>query len=89
MKVTIKKNSKIKNKKLVNQLIGEIVNVGWGEDGVADLNEFMKGMYGREWDGRVGRVEKLKEDVLEEYGIKIGVDCEREEVYIWSAQDEG
>ena len=68
---------KIKNKKMVNEFIGLIVNVGGGEDGVVGLNEFMNGMY-----GKIESVEKLKKDVLNEYGIKIGVDEENEEVFV-------
>ena len=75
---------KIKNKKMVNEFIGLIVNVEGGEDGVVGLNEFMNGMY-----GKIESVEKLKKDVLNEYGIKIGVDEENEEVFVWSEGDEG
>ena len=70
-------NMKIKNKKMVNEFIGLIVNVEGGEDGVVGLNEFMNGMY-----GKIESVEKLKRDVLNEYGIKIGVDEENEEVFV-------
>jgi len=69
---------KIKNKKLINEFIGMIVNVGGGEDGEVGLNEFMYGMYGYGWDGESESVEKLKKDVLNEYGIKIDV-CEYNE----------
>lgn len=69
---------KIKNKKLINEFIGMIVNVGGGEDGEVGLNEFMFGMYGYGWDGKSESVEKLKVDVLNEYGIKIDV-CEYNE----------
>ena len=75
---------KIKNKKMVNEFIGLIVNVGGGEDGVVGLNEFMNGMY-----GKIESVEKLKKDIFNEYGIKIGVDEENEEVFVWSEGDEG
>ena len=75
---------KIKNKKMVNEFIGLMVNVGGGEDGVVGLNEMMNGMY-----GKIESVEKLKRDVLNEYGIKIGVDEENEEVFVWSEGDEG
>ena len=68
---------KIKNKKMVNEFIGLIVNVGGGEDGVVGLNEFMNGMY-----GKIESVEKLKKDIFNEYGIKIGVDEENEEVFV-------
>ena len=68
---------KIKNKKLVNEFVGMMVNVGGGEDGMVGLNEFMMGMY-----GKVKSVEKLKYDVLNEYGFKIGVDEENEVVFV-------
>ena len=68
---------KIHNKKLINEFIGLMVNVEGGEDGVVGLNEMMNGMY-----GKIESVEKLKKDVLNEYGIKIGVDEENEEVFV-------
>lgn len=73
----------IKNKKLVNEFIGMIVNVRGGEDGMVGLNEFMYGMY-----GRVEDVKMLKRDILNEYGIKIGVDEENEVVYVWGEGDD-
>ena len=36
------KKMKIKNKKLVNEFVGMMVNVGGGEDGMVGLNEFKK-----------------------------------------------
>ena len=74
---------KIKNKKLINEYMGMIVNIVGGEDGEVGLNEFMYGMYGKVWDNSDEMVSKLKEDVLNEYGIKIGVNEENESVYIW------
>ena len=71
---------KIKNKKMVNEFIGLMVNVGGGEDGVVGLNEFMFGMYGKGWDGEDESVEKLKKDIFNEYGIKVGVNSDNEEV---------
>ena len=47
------------------------------------LNEFMYGMY-----GRVEDVKMLKRDILNEYGIKIGVDEENEVVYVWGEGDD-
>ena len=73
---------KIKNKKLINEFIGMIVNVGGGEDGEVGLNEFMFGMYGKGWDNSDEMVSKLKKDVLNEYGIKIGVNEDGECVYV-------
>lgn len=73
----------IKNKKLVNEFMGMMVNVRGGEDGMVGLNEFMYSMY-----GRVEDVKMLKKDILNEYGIKIGVDEENEVVYIWSEGDD-
>ena len=69
---------KIKNKKLVSEFIFDMmVNVGGGEDGVVGLNEMMNGMY-----GKIESVSKLKKDILNEFGIKIGVNEENEEVYV-------
>ena len=73
----------IKNKKLVNEFIGMIVNVRGGEDGMVGLNEFMYDMY-----GRVEDVKMLKRDILNEYGIKIGVDEENEVVFVWGEGDD-
>lgn len=73
----------IKNKKLVNEFMGMMVNVRGGEDGMVGLNEFMYSMY-----GRVEDVKMLKKDILNEYGIKIGVDEENEVVYIWGEGDD-
>ena len=73
---------KIKNKKMVNEFIGLIVNVEGGEDGVVGLNEFMNGMYGKGWDGEEESVEKFKKDIFNEYGIKVGVNMDEEEVYV-------
>ena len=79
---------KIKNKKLVNEFIGMIVNVGGGEDGEVGLNEFMVGMYGKGWDESDEMVSMLKRDVLNEYGIKIGVNEENESVFVWDSRDD-
>ena len=49
----------IKNKKLVNEFMGMMVNVRGGEDGMVGLNEFMYGMY-----GRVEDVKMLKRDIF-------------------------
>ena len=73
----------IKNKKLVNEFMGMMVNVRGGEDGMVGLNEFMYSMY-----GRVEDVKMLKRDILNEYGIKIGVDEENEVVYVWGEGDD-
>ena len=73
----------IRNKKLVNEFMGMMVNVRGGEDGMVGLNEFMYSMY-----GRVEDVKMLKKDILNEYGIKIGVDEENEVVYIWGEGDD-
>ena len=78
---------KIKNKKLINEFIDMIVVVGEGEDGEVGLNEFMFGMYGKGWDGKSESVEKLKVDVLNEYGIKIGVNEDGECVYVLSGDE--
>jgi hypothetical protein len=79
---------KIKNKKLVNKFIKVIKDVEGGEDGMVGLNEFCMGMYGYGWDGLDESVEKLKKDVLEEYGIEIGVNMDNEDVYLKDDGDE-
>jgi len=76
----------MKNKKLVNKFIKVIKDVGGNDDGMVGLNEFMMGMYGKVWDGLDESVEKLKKDVLEEYGVEIGVNKDNEDVYL---KDEG
>ena len=75
---------KIKNKKLINEFIDMIVVVGGGEDGEVGLNEFMYGMYGKVWDNSDEMVSRLKKDVLDMYGVKIGVNEDGECVYVLS-----
>ena len=79
---------KIKNKKLVNKFIKVIKDVGGNDDGMVGLNEFMIGMYGDDWDGKDESVEVLKKDVLEEYGVEIGVNKDNEDVYLKDDGDE-
>ena len=79
---------KIKNKKLVNKFIKVIKDVGGNDDGMVGLNEFMMGMYGDGWDGKDESVEVLKKDVLEEYGVEIGVNKDNEDVYLKDDGDE-
>jgi hypothetical protein len=79
---------KIKNKYLVNKFIKVIKDVGGNDDGMVGLNEFMMGMYGKVWDGKDKSVEKLKKDVLKEYRVKIGVNKDNEDVYLWDDGDE-
>ena len=68
---------KIKNNKLVNEYVGMLMEV-YG-DGEVGLGELMMGMYGWYNDESV---EMLKNDMLEMYNIKIGVNEENESVYI-------
>ena len=79
---------KIKNKYLVNKFIKVIKDVGGNDDGMVGLNEFMMGMYGKVWDGKDKSVEKLKKDVLKEYRVKIGVNMDNEDVWLWDDGDE-
>jgi hypothetical protein len=79
---------KIKNKYLVNKFIKVIKDVGGNDDGMVGLNEFMMGMYGKVWDGKDKSVEKLKKDILKEYRVKIGVNKDNEDVYLWDDGDE-
>ena len=67
---------KIKNNDLVNEYVGMLMNVNEGEVG---LGELMMGMYGWYNDEKV---EELKRDMFEMYNIKIGVNEDRESVYI-------
>jgi hypothetical protein len=67
---------KIKNNDLVNEYVGMLMNVNEGEVG---LGELMMGMYGWYNDEKV---EELKKDMFEMYNIKIGVNEDRESVYI-------
>jgi hypothetical protein len=68
---------KIKNNKLVNEYVGMLMEV-YG-DGEVGLGELMMGMYGWYNDEKVGM---LKRDMFEMYNIKIGVNEDRESVYI-------
>jgi hypothetical protein len=68
---------KIKNNKLVNEYVGMLMEV-YG-DGEVGLGELMMGMYGWYNDESV---EMLKKDMFEMYNIKIGVNEDRESVYI-------
>jgi len=68
---------KIKNNKLVNEYVGMLMEV-YG-DGEVGLGELMMGMYGWYNDESV---EMLKRDMFEMYNIKIGVNEDRESVYI-------
>ena len=68
---------KIKNIKLVNEYVGMLMEV-YG-DGEVGLGELMMGMYGWYNDESV---EMLKRDMFEMYNIKIGVNEDRESVYI-------
>ena len=68
---------KIKNNKLVNEYVGMMMEV-YG-DGEVGLGELMMGMYGFYNDESV---EMLKRDMFEMYNIKIGVNEDRESVYI-------
>jgi hypothetical protein len=68
---------KIKNNKLVNEYVGMLMEV-YG-DGEVGLGELMMGMYGFYNDESV---EMLKKDMFEMYNIKIGVNEDRESVYI-------
>ena len=70
-------NMKIKNNKLVNEYVGMLMEV-YG-DGEVGLGELMMGMYGWYNDEKV---EELKRDMFEMYNIKIGVNEDRESVYI-------
>jgi len=70
-------NMKIKNNKLVNEYVGMLMEV-YG-DGEVGLGELMMGMYGWYNDESV---EMLKRDMFEMYNIKIGVNEDRESVYI-------
>lgn len=79
---------KINNKYLVNKLVKVIKDVGGDDDGMVGLNEFMMGMYGKVWDGKDESVEKLKKDILKEYRVKIGVNKDNEDVYLWDDGDE-
>jgi hypothetical protein len=73
---------------LVNKFIKVIKDVGGDDDGMVGLNEFMMGMYGKVWDGKDESVEKLKKDILKEYRVKIGVNKDNEDVYLWDDGDE-
>ena len=68
---------KIKNNELVNEYVGMMMEV-YG-DGEVGLGELMMGMYGFYNDESV---EMLKKDMFEMYNIKIGVNEDRESVYI-------
>jgi len=68
---------KIKNNELVNEYVGIMMEV-YG-DGEVGLGELMMGMYGFYNDESV---EMLKKDMFEMYNIKIGVNEDRESVYI-------
>ena len=70
-------NMKIKNNELVNEYVGMMMEV-YG-DGEVGLGELMMGMYGWYNDESV---EMLKRDMFEMYNIKIGVNEDRESVYI-------
>ena len=75
---------KIKNNKLVNEYVGMLMEV-YG-DGEVGLDELMVGVYG-DVRGDVKddynmSVKKLKKDMFEMYNIKIGVNEDRESVYI-------
>jgi hypothetical protein len=77
-------NMKIKNNKLVNEYVGMLMEV-YG-DGEVGLDELMVGVYG-DVRGDVKddynmSVKKLKKDMFEMYNIKIGVNEDRESVYI-------
>jgi hypothetical protein len=72
---------KIKNNKLVNEYVGMLMEV-YG-DGEVGLGELMMGMYGfYNDDYNDESVEMLKKDMFEMYNIKIGVNEDRESVYI-------
>ena len=75
---------KIKNNKLVNEYVGMLMEV-YG-DGEVGLDELMVGVYG-DVRGDVKddynmSVKKLKKDMFEMNNIKIGVNEDRESVYI-------
>ena len=75
---------KIKNNKLVNEYVGMLMEV-YG-DGEVGLDELMVGVYG-DVRGDVKddynmSIKKLKKDMFEMYNIKIGVNEDRESVYI-------
>jgi len=77
-------NMKIKNNKLVNEYVGMLMEV-YG-DGEVGLDELMVGVYG-DVRGDVKddynmSIKKLKKDMFEMYNIKIGVNEDRESVYI-------
>jgi len=75
---------KIKNNELVNEYVGMMMEV-YG-DGEVGLDELMVGVYG-DVRGDVKddynmSIKKLKKDMFEMYNIKIGVNEDRESVYI-------
>ena len=75
---------KIKNNKLVNEYVGMLMEV-YG-DGEVGLDELIVGVYvdvrGDVKDDYNMSVKKLKKDMFEMYNIKIGVNEDRESVYI-------